>query len=145
MAETAHETTLHLKVWHTALARLFGIASRRYAESDRANRSLHRRFNPLPHTTRLRYNTSMETRQQRIIREIVDGPGESADTSLQRQAERHMDEDYVPRTLTPHEWEQWYDEHGVPAGHRRDGRPPRQAQSSRWRRLLARLIPALRR
>jgi hypothetical protein len=24
----------------------------------------------------------------------------------------------IPKTLTPHEWEQWYEEHGVPEEHR---------------------------
>ncbi len=82
-----------------------------------------------------------------MIREIVDGPGESADTSLQRQAERHIDRDYVPRTLTPHEWEQWYAAHGVPPGHRRGvtGSAPGPARASRWRRLLTRLMPGSRR
>jgi len=89
----------------------------------------------------LRYNSGMETRQQRRIREIVDGPGESADTSLQRQAEQHTDESYVPRTLTPHEWEQWYAEHGVPPAHRKTGAavPPRR--ESLWQRTLARWLP----
>ncbi|MEQ8514494.1 MAG: hypothetical protein RIC38_02715, partial [Chromatocurvus sp.] len=77
-------------------------------------------------------------------REIVDGPWESADTSLRRQAEQHTDEDYVPRTLTPHEWEQWYDEHGIPPGHRGKGRPSRPGTRARWRRLLALLIPGSR-
>lgn len=86
----------------------------------------------------------METRQQRLIREIVDGPGESADTSLRRQAQRHTDENYVPRTLTPHEWEQWYADHGVPRSHRGDDRPEQPAAAPRWRRLLSRLIPGSR-
>lgn len=104
------------------------------------------RFYLLPYRVRLRYNGHMETRQQRMIREIVDGPGESADTSLQRQAERHIDEAYVPRTLTPHEWEQWYATHGVPEGHRRGDTDsaPRPTEPSRWRRLLARLMPGSR-
>lgn len=87
----------------------------------------------------------METRQQRRIREIVDGPGESADTSLQRQAERHTEDDYVPRTMTPHEWEEWYAEHGVPPGHRSSEETPTGAATTPslpwWRRLLARVLP----
>ena len=82
----------------------------------------------------------METRQQRIIRELVDGPSEATDTSLQRQARKHTDETYVPRTLTPHEWEAWYAENGVPPGHR-----PAAAEGSKerrgWRRFLSLLLP----
>ncbi len=83
----------------------------------------------------------METRQQRRIREIIDGPGESADTSLQRQAEQHTDETYVPRTLTPHEWEQWYAEHGVPPGHLKAGAAKATPRESLWQRLLSRWLP----
>ncbi|MFN2287013.1 MAG: hypothetical protein ABR578_01635 [Chromatocurvus sp.] len=76
-----------------------------------------------------------------MIREIVDGPGESADTSLHQQAAQHTDDDYVPRTLTPHEWEAWYAEHGVPEAHRQTASAPSPTPPSRWRDLLARLIP----
>ncbi len=83
----------------------------------------------------------METRQQRRIREIIDGPGEAADTSLRRQAEQHAHEGYVPRTLTPHEWEAWYAEHGIPPDHRGGDHIRRAKSSPAWRRLLARLLP----
>lgn len=41
-----------------------------------------------------------------------------AQTSLRNAALRRATQAYVPRTLTPHEWEQYYEEHGVPASHR---------------------------
>ena len=88
----------------------------------------------------------METPQQRKIREALDRPSPTdsdatadsepeGDTSLQAHALEHTDPDYVPKTLTPHEWEQWYAEHGVPESHRH---PPssRPAATSLWLRLL---------
>jgi hypothetical protein len=48
--------------------------------------------------------------------------GQNADTSLRgKSLERALNGD-VPRTLTPHEWEAWYAEHGVPDAHRRGDR-----------------------
>jgi hypothetical protein len=42
----------------------------------------------------------------------------NADTSLRGKALERALGDRLPTTLTPHEWEQWYAEHGVPASHR---------------------------
>jgi hypothetical protein len=81
----------------------------------------------------------METRQQRRIREILDGPGDYGDTSLNSQALRHTAPGYVPRTLTPHEWEAWYAQHGVPEAHR-----PRHPPRGFWARLRRRLFPRAR-
>ncbi|MEQ8801084.1 hypothetical protein [Haliea sp.] len=88
----------------------------------------------------------METPQQRKIREALNRPspddeGRAADakpegnTSLQAHALEHTDPDYIPKTLTPHEWEQWYAEHGVPESHRRS-RKPGPAAPSLWLRVL---------
>jgi hypothetical protein len=72
----------------------------------------------------------METRQQRLIRQALEhdsdpqrpGCAKRADptetTSLRDQALKHIDPDYVPRTLTPHEWEAYYARVGVPRSHR---------------------------
>ncbi|GAB5413538.1 MAG: hypothetical protein Cons2KO_11410 [Congregibacter sp.] len=92
----------------------------------------------------------METRQQRLIREALehdsrksqtdgsneDGPPEEA--SLRAHAFEHTDEDYVPRTLTAHEWERYYAEKGIPPSHksaRIDGSPKRGL----WQRLKSAL------
>lgn len=80
----------------------------------------------------------METRQQKLLRQalehkagkaplsengsvpcatpMLDRPEEASlrDLSLQR-----TQSDYVPRTLTPYEWELYYQEHGIPEAHRR--------------------------
>jgi hypothetical protein len=79
----------------------------------------------------------METRQQRLIREALEGRDAAStdsanadlrwrapqDTSLRKKSLRRAAEDYVPRTLTAHEWEDYYREHGVPSEHRQ-GRAP---------------------
>lgn len=88
----------------------------------------------------------METRQQKLIREAleqsatraqVSGPervGDEPDSaSLQEQALAHTGADYVPRTLTPYEWETFYATRGVPATHRHVARSPRKP--GLWRRL----------
>ncbi len=88
----------------------------------------------------------METPQQRKVREALNRPspgddgaaadGEpEGDTSLREQAFEHTDPDYIPKTLTPHEWEQWYAEHGVPESHRHPPQPE-PAASSLWQRVL---------
>jgi hypothetical protein len=78
----------------------------------------------------------METRNQKLIREILGDDEEGSDTSLQAQTLRRARSQEPPTTLTPFEWEQWYREHGVPESHRRaQAAPPRR---SWWRRLLRR-------
>ena len=54
----------------------------------------------------------METRNQKLIREILHEKEESSDTSLQAKAFDRAMSGKVPRTLTPWEWEEWYAEHG---------------------------------
>lgn len=80
----------------------------------------------------------METSQQRKIRELLeehDGKNEASDTSLRAHALEHTAEDYVPKTMTPYEWEQWYAEHGVPESHRKPA-PAAKSTQSLWRRAL---------
>lgn len=73
----------------------------------------------------------METRQQRLIREAL----EHGSTKRSRDAEagpeatlrdkslEHTDPAYLPRTLTPHEWETYYAQRGIPREHRRPAQP----------------------
>jgi len=58
----------------------------------------------------------METRNQKLIRQILgDGEDEASDHSLSGRAfERAMAQE-LPTTMTPWEWEQWYDIHGRPS------------------------------
>lgn len=88
----------------------------------------------------------METPQQRKIREALNrpSPGEQGgpaegepegDTSLREQALEHTDPGYLPKTLTPYEWEQWYAEHGVPESHRQPAQKGAAAPSL-WRRVV---------
>ena len=70
----------------------------------------------------------METRQQRLIRQALEHgtpaskrkpeEPETPAVALRDQSLAHTADDYVPKTLTPHEWEQYYREHGVPESHR---------------------------
>lgn len=88
----------------------------------------------------------METPQQRKVRQALNRPSPAdsssttdsepeGQTSLRAHALEHTDPDYIPKTLTPYEWEQWYAEHGVPESHRRT--PQRQpASPSLWLRVL---------
>jgi hypothetical protein len=43
----------------------------------------------------------------------------------------------VPQTLTPHEWEQWYAQHGIPESHTNRERKP---TTSWWRALFRRSL-----
>ncbi|MDO8863762.1 hypothetical protein Q6D67_18880 [Haliea sp. E1-2-M8] len=88
----------------------------------------------------------METPQQRKVREALNRPSPTddgvtagdkpeGDTSLREQAFEHTDPDYIPKTLTPHEWEQWYAEHGVPESHRQPAKQEPETPSL-WLRML---------
>ena len=68
------------------------------------------------------------TSRDEKIRELLGEQEEASDTSLRGNALRRATQDKVPTTLTPHEWEQWYAQHGVPANHR----PTRENQKKRW-------------
>ena len=73
----------------------------------------------------------METRHQRLIREALEHNEKPRNKKtepaldLQDISLAHPNEDYVPRTLTPHEWERYYREVGIPAAHK-----PADAQKS---------------
>lgn len=81
----------------------------------------------------------METRQQRLIREALEHgskkppkDGEAGpEATLRDKSLEHTDPDYLPRTLTPHEWEAFYAEHGVPREHRH----PQLTATGLWLRL----------
>ena len=53
------------------------------------------------------------------ISKILGEDGDRADTSLRARSLNRALNLEVPKTLTPHEWEQWYAAHGVPDGHKR--------------------------
>ncbi|MFT6050861.1 MAG: hypothetical protein ACI9B9_000500 [Halioglobus sp.] len=53
------------------------------------------------------------------IKNILDGKGQNADTSLRAKSLQRARSQQVPRTLTAHEWERWYAEHGVPESHKK--------------------------
>lgn len=75
-----------------------------------------------------------ETRNQKIIREILGDEEAPSDTSLRAQTLRRARSQTPPRTLTAFEWEQWYAEHGVPAEHREQPvkNPPDRPWWRRW-------------
>jgi hypothetical protein len=59
----------------------------------------------------------------------------TSDTSLRAQSLKRATTGEVPHTLTPHEWEQWYAEHGVPESHTKKELKP---AISWWRTLFRR-------
>ena len=50
----------------------------------------------------------METRQQKLIREILDEKVDTTDNSLRAKALERALSGTKPRTMTPWEWEEWY-------------------------------------
>jgi hypothetical protein len=74
-----------------------------------------------------------ETRNQRRIRELLGEKEAEQDNSLQGKALERACEGKLPRTLTPWEWQQWYDAHGEPPEHRQSAAVSRR---SWWRRIL---------
>lgn len=100
----------------------------------------------------------METRQQRLIRKALEGGVKGAHerraersedqplksqpdspTSLREHAIQRTDPAYVPRTLTPYEWELYYAERGVPEAHRPTADRDVSVPKSTWGRFLQRL------
>ncbi len=51
------------------------------------------------------------------IKELLGERDATADTSLRNKAMKRALGAETPRTLTPHEWEQWYAQHGIPDSH----------------------------
>lgn len=69
------------------------------------------------------------------IRKILAEKDEQSDTSLRGHSLRRALQQQVPKTLTPHEWEQWYAEHGVPDSHRSgDVTAPKKRWWRFWKR-----------
>ena len=62
------------------------------------------------------------------IRELLGEKEEASDLSLRGNALRRATQNKVPTTLTPHEWEQWYAKHGVPASHQQG----KKEKKKRW-------------
>ena len=63
------------------------------------------------------------------IRELLGEKEEASDLSLRGNALRRATQNKVPTTLTPHEWEQWYAEHGVPSSHQQG---EKEKKKKRW-------------
>jgi len=73
-------------------------------------------------------------RNSDLIAQLLGEEGESTDHSLRAHSLKRATTASVPRTLTPYEWQQWYEEYGVPESHIRHPKPT----GSWWRRLLGR-------
>ena len=56
------------------------------------------------------------------IRQLLGDKEERADTSLRSKSLKRATVKEPPTTLTPYEWQQWYQEHGIPSSHRRPAR-----------------------
>jgi len=68
------------------------------------------------------------------IAQLLGKEQEASDHSLRAQSLKRAMTASVPRTLTPYEWEQWYEQYGVPESHIRPG----GAENSWWQRLFGR-------
>lgn len=56
----------------------------------------------------------METRNQKLIREILGDDAQATDNSLQGKAFGRAISKAIPKTMTPWEWEEWYGMYGKP-------------------------------
>lgn len=72
-------------------------------------------------------------RHQQRIDEIVGNKEAVPDHSLRAKALKRALDNKVPTTLTPWEWQQWYEENGMPEGHRIE---PQTQPKPWWRRWL---------
>ena len=72
-------------------------------------------------------------RQQDIDR-LLESEEAPRDHSLQGHSLHRAKSGQIPRTLTAHEWEQWYAERGIPAEH--NGTTAAQKPVPRWRKLI---------
>jgi len=68
------------------------------------------------------------------IAQLLGEEEQASDHSLQAHSLKRALSASVPRTLTPYEWEQWYQQYGVPESHTR----PVEEKVSWWQRLLGR-------
>ena len=75
-----------------------------------------------------------ETTNQRRIRELLGEKEPEKDRSLRGQALARATEESVPKTLTPWEWEQWYEAHGTPTSHK----AREKSRPGLWQRLFGR-------
>ena len=66
---------------------------------------------------------------QKQVEQLLGTKEKRADNSLRAKSLERALKEKVPTTLTPHEWEQWYEEHGVPEGHQRSDK---KAATSWW-------------
>jgi hypothetical protein len=78
----------------------------------------------------------MAVDHDRIARLLGEEQAQS-DLSLRAQSLKRATTESVPRTLTPHEWEQWYAQHGIPDSHR----DQQSKQKWGWLRKLLRSEP----
>ena len=76
---------------------------------------------------------------QRRINRLVSRDENSEDHSLRSKSMHRAKTGQTPRTLTAHEWELWYAEHGVPQEHKlglTDTKPV-----SWWKKMAQYLLP----
>ena len=66
------------------------------------------------------------------IRKIPGEQGQQADTSLRGHSLQRALGRQVPKTLTPHEWQQWYAEYGVPDSHKGGSNKTRRSWWKFW-------------
>ena len=70
--------------------------------------------------------------RQRDINRICGEDTDEIDHTLRGQSMLRATSGQLPRTLTAHEWEHWYAEHGVPQEHKAD---LTDAKQTKWWKL----------
>ena len=74
----------------------------------------------------------MAQRHQELIDDILGEEGEAGDQSLRTKAWNRAEDGETPRTLTPWEWLEWYEAHGVPEQHAKPTEPETRPWWRRW-------------
>ena len=78
-------------------------------------------------------------RRDELIDKILSKDDEpAADHSLRGRSLRHTEKDYVPKTLTPYEWLEYYEQHGVPESHKNIDNP--LPQKTHWYQKIIKLF-----
>ena len=76
--------------------------------------------------------STLAQRHQQLIDEIQGKKEEEKDNSLRGKSLERAVQGKTPKTLTPWEWLEWYEEHGVPESHQSASGKPSKPWWRRW-------------
>lgn len=82
------------------------------------------------------------SRHEELIKKILNEDEKSAEdpiNTLRAHSFDHLSDDYLPKTMTPYEWLEYYEQHGVPESHKQQVEPTaKPAKRPWWQRLFIR-------